>query len=90
MQGYWVTDPTRVNPHFGTDDDLKALSNALHERGMYLMVDVAINALASTSNDLSDSALASAEGGNLLFKHQDNYHPACDITWGNSNSEETW
>jgi alpha-amylase len=79
-----------VNGHFGSAVDLKALSNALHERGMYLMVDVAINALASTQNDLSDSALASAEGGNLLFKHRDNYHQECNIDWGNGTSEEVW
>jgi alpha-amylase len=38
-----------VNPHFGTADDLLALSNALHSRGMYLMVDVVVNHMASNS-----------------------------------------
>ena len=32
-----------VNPNHGTSDDLLALSEALHERGMYLMVDVVAN-----------------------------------------------
>jgi hypothetical protein len=32
-----------VNPHFGTADDIRALSKALHDRGMYLMMDVVAN-----------------------------------------------
>ena len=32
-----------LNPHFGTADDLKALSRAVHERAMYLMVDIVVN-----------------------------------------------
>jgi alpha-amylase len=32
--GYWVNDPTRINPRFGSSDDLKALSKAVHDRGM--------------------------------------------------------
>jgi alpha-amylase len=32
--GYWVTDPLTLNPRFGSADDLKALSAALHARGM--------------------------------------------------------
>jgi len=32
--GYWVHDPLTLNPRFGSSDDLKALSNALHQRGM--------------------------------------------------------
>jgi alpha-amylase len=32
-----------VNSNFGTEDDLVNLSDALHKRGMYLMVDVVTN-----------------------------------------------
>jgi alpha-amylase len=32
-----------LNSKFGTREDLQALSSALHERGMYLMVDVVVN-----------------------------------------------
>ncbi|KAI8629132.1 alpha-amylase [Xylariaceae sp. FL1651] len=41
--GYWATDIYSLNAHFGTADDLKNLSAALHSRGMYLMVDVVTN-----------------------------------------------
>ena len=41
--GYWQQDIYNVNEHFGSSSDLKALSQALHNRGMYLMVDIVIN-----------------------------------------------
>lgn len=37
--GYWVTDMNSPNPHFGTADDLKALSAELHKRGTNLKLD---------------------------------------------------
>lgn len=47
--GYWQKNLFEVNQHFGSKDDLKALSAALHARGMYLMVDVITNHMASIS-----------------------------------------
>ncbi|KZF22866.1 glycoside hydrolase family 13 protein [Xylona heveae TC161] len=41
--GYWQQDIYQLNEHFGDPDDLKALSKALHDRGMYLMVDIVVN-----------------------------------------------
>ncbi|KAL2828591.1 family 13 alpha amylase in complex with acarbose [Aspergillus pseudoustus] len=41
--GYWQRDIFALNSSYGTDDDLKALADALHDRGMYLMVDVVAN-----------------------------------------------
>jgi len=41
--GYWQQDLYAVNGHYGTSDDLKKLSSALHARGMYLMVDIVVN-----------------------------------------------
>jgi alpha-amylase len=32
--GYWQQDIYSINPHFGTTEDLKALAEALHLRGM--------------------------------------------------------
>lgn len=32
--GYWQENLYMLNDHFGTADDLKALSQALHDRGM--------------------------------------------------------
>ena len=52
--GYWIADVTKLNDRFGTADDLKALSNELHRRGMYLMVDVVVNNVMGLKTDLSD------------------------------------
>lgn len=41
--GYWASDFTKVDPHLGTEDDLKELIDVLHENGIKLMVDVVIN-----------------------------------------------
>ncbi len=41
--GYWVTDFTTVDPHFGTEADFKALVDAAHARGMKVYMDILIN-----------------------------------------------
>ncbi len=41
--GYWITDFTHVDPHFGTDADLHALIDAVHARGMKLYMDIVVN-----------------------------------------------
>jgi glycosidase len=41
--GYWVTDFTRVDPHFGTNADFKALVDAAHARGMKVYMDIIAN-----------------------------------------------
>lgn len=89
-QGFWTVDPFAPNPHYGSAADLKALSAALHARGMYLMVDIAVNHLASTDTDISDAALARKSDGKLLFQKESNFHPACGINWGNQESEQKW
>jgi glycosidase len=41
--GYWITDFTRVDPHFGTQDDLRALVEAAHKRGLKVYLDIVVN-----------------------------------------------
>src|SRR5205823_386546 len=41
--GYWITDFTRVDPHLGTNDDFRALTDAVHARGMKLYLDIVVN-----------------------------------------------
>jgi glycosidase len=41
--GYWATDFKSLDPHLGTLDDYRALSDALHRRGMYLIQDIVLN-----------------------------------------------
>lgn len=41
--GYWITDFTRVDPHFGTAEDLHAFIAAAHDRGMKVYLDIITN-----------------------------------------------
>ncbi|WP_245851924.1 alpha-amylase family glycosyl hydrolase [Mobilicoccus massiliensis] len=41
--GYWVTDFTRIDPHFGTNDEMKALIEAAHAKGMKVYFDIITN-----------------------------------------------
>ncbi|KAF6820958.1 alpha amylase [Colletotrichum sojae] len=72
--GFWTEDLYSINPHFGTEDDLKELADALHARGMYLMVDVAPNHVG-----LND------DPGNytkyIPFNKPEYYHKECSINW---------
>lgn len=41
--GYWITDFTDVDPHFGTRADLKRFVDAAHARGMKVYLDIITN-----------------------------------------------
>lgn len=41
--GYWVTDFTSVDPHFGTNAEFKAFVDAAHARGMKVYMDIIAN-----------------------------------------------
>jgi glycosidase len=41
--GYWITDFTSVDPHFGTNADFKTLVDAVHARGMKFYMDIVVN-----------------------------------------------
>jgi alpha-amylase len=41
--GYWITDFTRIDPHLGTNDDLRALVDGAHARGMKVYFDIITN-----------------------------------------------
>ncbi|KKK25536.1 hypothetical protein P175DRAFT_0505923 [Aspergillus ochraceoroseus IBT 24754] len=72
--GYWQQDVDVLNSHYGTADDLKALADALHERRMYLMVDVVANHMGY--DGAGDSVNYSVF---KPFNSQDHFHPFCLI-----------
>ncbi len=41
--GYWITDFTSVDPHFGTNAEFKAFVDAAHARGMKVYMDIVVN-----------------------------------------------
>ncbi|ESZ94176.1 alpha-amylase [Sclerotinia borealis F-4128] len=73
--GFWSQDITKINEHFGTADDLKLLSSTLHDRGMYLMIDVVINdmAYAGKGSAVDYSSL-------VPFDKEEYFHPFCYIS----------
>ncbi|ERS97854.1 hypothetical protein HMPREF1624_06025 [Sporothrix schenckii ATCC 58251] len=85
--GYWQQDIYALNPNYGTAADLKALSDALHARGMYLMVDVVANHMgydgAGTGVDYSVFT---------PFNSASYFHAYCEISNYNdqANVEDCW
>ncbi|MFQ6173309.1 alpha-amylase family glycosyl hydrolase [Oryzobacter sp. R7] len=53
--GYWVTDFTQIDPHLGTNEELKTLIDLAHERGMKVFFDIITNHTADVL-DYEDSA----------------------------------
>lgn len=41
--GYWITDFTSIDPHFGTNAEFKAFVDAAHKRGMKVYMDIVVN-----------------------------------------------
>jgi alpha-amylase len=77
-----------LNPYFGTMKDLQDLSLALHQRGMYLMVDV-VGVVAIIDNSNADSKVANHLGAEAdeskffpgahygPFTDPSDFHPRC-------------
>ena len=65
FHGYWLEDFTRIEPRFGTADDLRRLSDELHARDMRLVLDVVFNHVAMDAP--------------LTHDRPDWFHPTCDI-----------
>lgn len=57
--GYWITDFTRVDPHFGTNADFKALVDAAHARGLKVYMDI----IANHTADVIQYRERAADGG---------------------------
>ncbi|EDN95007.1 hypothetical protein SS1G_10882 [Sclerotinia sclerotiorum 1980 UF-70] len=75
FHGYSAQNLYGLNSHFGTALDLTALANALHNRGMYLMVDVVANHMGSdnTAHTVDYSIMNP-------FNESKYFHEVCFIT----------
>lgn len=60
--GYWASDFTKLNQHLGTEEEFKSLINAVHARGMKLMVDVVLNHAGYGTEDHFNSILTDTNG----------------------------
>ena len=63
FHGYWASDFTALSPHLGTEEALKSLIDALHERDMKLMVDIVINHAGYGTESYFNSLL---DGTNMI------------------------
>ncbi|CAG8948717.1 hypothetical protein HYFRA_00001838 [Hymenoscyphus fraxineus] len=87
--GYSATNIYGLNGNFGSASELKALSKALHDRGMYFMVDVVANHMAwdGKSDNVDYSKLTP-------FNKKEDFHvnPICFISnYENQQEvEECW
>ena len=85
--GYWQQDLYAINSHFGTAQELKDLINAVHERGMYLMLDIVVNhfGFAGTNEEVDYSIFNP-------FNHEKYFHDYCTISDpdNQSNVEYCW
>ncbi len=52
--GYWADDFTRLDPRFGTEEDLRKLVDACHARGIKVLLDVVYNHAGYDSRYLRD------------------------------------
>ena len=68
---------------------MKLLSKTLHDRGMYLMVDVVVNNVPSLH--WQDSASADAlKASTLIWDDPSYFHQHCWIDFSNQTSVEWW
>ncbi|KAL4794311.1 glycoside hydrolase superfamily [Aspergillus venezuelensis] len=82
--GYWPLDLYSLNDHFGSHQDLLDLRDALHDRGMYLMMDTVINNMAYMMKDGQDVPEDIDYSILSPFNNADYYHPYCKIeNWNN-------
>jgi len=67
--GYWITDFTSVDPHFGTNEELRELVDAAHGRGIKVFFDIITNHTA----DVIDYAEGTYD---YISKQQEPYRDA--------------
>ncbi|CED82279.1 glycoside hydrolase family 13 protein [Phaffia rhodozyma] len=87
--GYWVTDQRALNPRFGDEDDLHALVQAVHDRGMYIMVDIVIQNVPLVANPTHlDVTTSMMQANGYWFTEPAEYHPYCAMDYSNDASAE--
>ena len=76
--GYWAANWNKLNENFGSEQDLKDLVQAAHDKGIWVMVDVVANHVGPVDMDFSRIA---------PFNSNDHYHDKCEINNWNDDHE---
>jgi glycosidase len=73
--GYWITDFTRVDRHFGSNEDMKAFVDAAHARGMKVILDVITNHTADVIayRECHDETFEAYKGGPCPYRYEADY-----------------
>ncbi|MCQ8183988.1 alpha-amylase family glycosyl hydrolase [Parvularcula maris] len=73
--GYWITDFTRVDRHFGSNDDMKAFVDAAHARGMKVILDIITNHTADVIayRECHDEEAEDYTGGPCPYRYEADY-----------------
>jgi glycosidase len=66
--GYWITDFTQIDPHLGTNQDLRMLVNAAHARGIKVYFDIIANHTADVIRYRENPAT-----GRMGYRSKDEY-----------------
>ncbi|KAK2730045.1 alpha-amylase [Colletotrichum kahawae] len=87
--GYWSLDNYATNDKFGTQQDFKDLVKAIHDRDMYIMVDVVVNNMVQKLDSLPPKLDYSKFNP---FNDEKYFHPYCNVTdWTNSTDyQDCW
>ncbi|GAB7364059.1 hypothetical protein MBLNU230_g4613t2 [Neophaeotheca triangularis] len=72
--GYWQQNLGGINERFGSEDDLRNLIDEMHERDMYVMLDVVVNHVgyAGPGPNMNQEVIQP-------FNQRKYYHDYCDI-----------
>lgn len=76
--GYWAANWDKLNANFGSEQDLKDLVQACHDKGIWVMVDVVANHVGPVDMDFSRIS---------PFNSADHYHSKCEINNWNDDHE---
>jgi len=63
--GYWITDFTAIDPHFGSETEFRGLLKEAHKRGLKVIIDIVVNHTAD---------VISYDGcGDCPYRHSQDY-----------------
>jgi len=87
--GYWATNLNEINSHFGSASDLQSLVSAMHDHGIYAMLDVVGNHMGCTGGDCIACGCNQSPSGIVPFNDPAHYHTLCEITdWNDQQQVE--
>ncbi|KKY18925.1 putative glycoside hydrolase family 13 protein [Phaeomoniella chlamydospora] len=85
--GYWPINNYAINKHFGDESDLIQLAKEVHDRDMYLMVDVVINNMAQAINGSMPQPIDYSRF--VPFNDEKYFHPYCAVEdWTNTTETQ--